>query len=146
MTYQTPTVDLRLHLIAEGVVPAGQVFVNSLPDFSSLSSNIDYLVCVKASTGLANPKWLRDEWFVAFQVLGRDRSKSQIAEAKIWEIFNVMIGSPNVEIGDVVYLQFNSSSMPQFMGSLDNSQPLYSTTINFVAEGLKEVGNRQPLC
>lgn len=144
--YQPPHYDMANYLVTQNIVPTGMIFVNALPDFQTVSSNIDYMACVKVVNGSANPKWLRDMWVLSFQVLGRTKDQSETAEKKTWEIFNKLLGSNNITVSNQIYLQFNSAMMPSFIGYLDNSQPLYSCHIQFVVEGLDDVGNRIPLC
>ena len=144
--YQPPHYDMANYLVTENVIPTGMIFVNALPDFQVVSADIDYMACVKVVNGSANPKWLRDTWVLSFQVLGRTIADSQTAEEKCWDVFNKILGSNNITIDNQVYLQFNSSMMPSFMGYLDNSQPLYACHIELVAEGITAIGNREPLC
>lgn len=113
-------------------------------DMSPLANGLQ--VVVRLSSGQANPKWLRDLWFVTFQVIGQDRSKYVEAEQLIQEVFNTFLGSDTLYLGDRAYVQFNSQEMPRFAGYFEDSKPLFSTTINFVVEGLEDKHNRKALC
>lgn len=145
--------DLRDYLTGATQVPdtviatpfdASQIVVGSLQKFSQSRSG--YQVILKEVSGTANPRWLRDEWTVAIQVIGDDRGKYMECEQKLIDITYTLIGSNTVYIGDRAYLQFTSNQLPQFVGHMDNSRPVFSSTIRFVVEGLKDEYNRKALC
>lgn len=148
--------DLRNYLVGATVSPDSvittpfnqhQIFVGTIKGFSEISPSANGLqVLIQEAGGVANPKWVRDSWTVSIQAIGENRTKYMQCEELLRDVIHTLIGSPTRYIGDRAYVQFSSNQLPQFVGYLDNSRPLFSSTIGFVVEGLKDEYNRKALC
>ena len=121
------------------------IVVGNLREFDEVNSN-GVQVILKEASGSANPKWLRDSWTVSIQVAGVDRSTYMQCEQLLGEVTHSLIGSPTLFIGDRAYVQFSSNQLPQFVGYLDNSVPIFSSAISFIVEGMVDEYNRKALC
>lgn len=153
MSYRSVTHDLREYLGGITLPPdsvitspfdVNQVFLGAIREF--VQGMPDVQVVIREVSGKPNPKWMRDEWIVGVQTLGKDASKYMECENTLGEIVHSLVGSPTVYIGDRAYVQFGSNQLPMFVGYLDNSKPLFSATITFVVEGLEDKYNRKALC
>lgn len=123
-----------------------RIVVGSIREFNELPTSANGVqVVLREASGIANPKWVRDEWTVSIQVIGENRAKYSECEALIGEVTFTLVGSNTRYIGDRAYVQFGSRQLPQFVGYLDNSKPLFSSTVSFVVEGLSDEYNRQAL-
>lgn len=122
------------------IVGAMREFVD-LPDSASGVQTV-----VRISTGQANPKWIRDTYFVDVLVIGQDRSKYKECEEEIHNLSYTLLGSNVIYVGNRAYVQFNNEELPHFAGYFEDSMPLFSTTMNFVVEGLEDEYNRKALC
>lgn len=145
MSYITPVQDIRDTLIADGLVASDQIYFDFLPD-PSTNANYNVIATVVQTGGSSNPRWLRDEVFLSIQVMGKSRSDTEASRNKIWELYNALIGRNTFQVGDYVYTQFNSTTIPTFVGYQDNSKPLYTCSISVVREAQVKEGNREPLC
>lgn len=148
--------DLRDYLVGATSSPdsvietpfnINQIFVGSIREFSEVSPSANGLqVVLQEAGGIANPKWVRDSWTVSIQAIGENRAKYIECEQLLTGIVHSLIGAPTRYIGDRAYVQLSSDQLPMFVGYLDNSKPLFSSTISFVTEGLKDEYNRKALC
>jgi len=153
MAYTSIVQDLRKYLGGLTVPPdsvmavpfdSSRVLTGSLQEFREGFDGLQ--IVLREASGVANPRWLRDYWTVSIQVIGENRSKYEEAEQLIGEVTFSLVGSDTVYVGDRAFVQFTSNQLPQFIGYLDNSKPLFSSTISFVVEGLKDEYNRKALC
>lgn len=154
--YQSVVHDLRSYLAGlttspDSVIAApfnvDQIFVGTLREFDEVAASANGVqLVIREGTAQANPKWVRDSWVVSLQVLGVDRSKYMECEQLLGEVAHSLIGSPTLFIGQRAYVQFSSNQLPQFVGYLDNSRPIFSATLSFVVEGLQDEYNRKALC
>lgn len=155
MAYKSVVDDLRDYLggltaapdtvIAEAFNP-DQIVVGGIQEFTPYTNFNGTQVVLQGVNGAANPKWLRDSWIISIQVIGEDRGKYAECEALLAEIVFSLVGSNTIYIGNRAYVQMSSNQLPQFIGYLDNSQPIFSSTITFVVEGLTDEYNRKALC
>jgi hypothetical protein len=144
--YQPPANDLASYLVTENICKTGEVFVAMAPEWRVIPSTTNVITVVKPTNGIANPKWLHDQWFITFQTFGRDRSQTEDAEKQIWAVFNHLIGASNFTLTNQLYRQFNSTVMPRLVGYLDNAQPIYSTTLSMYVDAQEDIGSRIALC
>lgn len=154
--YQSVVHDLRSYLAGLTTSPdsviatpfnESQIFVGLMREFDEVASSADGLQLVlREASSIANPKWIRDQWTVGLQMVGVDRSRYMACEQLIGEVLHSLIGSPTRYIGDRAYVQFTSNQLPQFVGHLSDSKPVFSATVSFIVEGLVDEFNRKALC
>ena len=144
MSYVTPDESIVEYLISEGVLATGEVFLDSMPDFSDLNTQPDLIKVAKMINGDPNPRWMWDDITLVIQIRGYNKTQIQPCKTKIFEIFNKLIGSDNIEINGYIYSRFISpSGFPKFVGYLDDGEPLFTMSISFVREALVAEGNRE---
>lgn len=155
MAYKSVVHDLRNYLGGLTSAPdtvigtpfeADQILLGALQTFDSNPNFNGLQVILKEASGIANPKWLRDSWTVSIQVIGENSAKYSECESLIGEVTFALVGSNTIYIGNRAFVQITSNQLPQFVGYLDNSKPLFSSTIDFVVEGLTDEYNRTALC
>lgn len=121
--------------------------VGAMREFEDLADDADGVqLFLRTTTAQANPKWLRDTYFVNIQCIGEGPHKYEEAFSFIYEVFHTLLGSDTLYLGDRAYVQFNSEDLPRFAYYLDNSKPVFVANINFVVEGLQDEFNRKALC
>lgn len=154
MRYKSVTHDLRNYLggltsspdsIITTPIPSKHIVLGNLQQFYAGNNFEGAQIILKEIIGDANPKWVRDEWSVSVQVIGENRSKYDTCEALIGETIFSMLGSGSIYIGDRVYVHMKSNQLPRFVGHLDNSKPVFSATLDFVVEGVKDEYNRKAM-
>lgn len=155
MAYKSVVHDLRDYLAGLTTAPdtviddpfnGDQIVLGVLQQFDQNPNFNGIQVILKEVNGVANPKWLRDAWTVSIQVIGENSAKYSECESLIGDITFALVGSNTVYVGNRAYVQLSSSQLPQFVGYLDNSKPLFSSTIDFIVEGLTDEYNRKALC
>lgn len=144
---------LRRYLVGDTVAPesiittpydANQIKLGSLPD--RFDSGLEVACSIEIINYTPNPKWLRDDVRVGIKTLGADASKYLQSRDLIFNIFNELLGGPNLYIEDSVYFQFTSGNAPTFVGYREDSKPLFSATLDFVVDGKNDLFNRKALC
>lgn len=155
MAYTSTIEDLRRYLSGLTTSPDSVIasmfeeqhfMLGAMREFQDLGADANGVqVVLKESTGIANSKWLRDEWFISVQAVGQDRGKYKQCEDLIHGVFNSLLGSDTLYLGDRAYVQMNSDDMPRFVGYLENSMPIFTASLNFVVEGLTDIHNREAL-
>jgi hypothetical protein len=153
MTYRSVVHDLREYLggvttspdsVIQSPIPLKHIVVGGLQPWLPKYDNLQ--VILKEVVGIANPYWLRDTWTIGVQVIGEDRGNYMECESLIGDVIYSLVGSNTLYIEDRAYVQITSNQLPQFVGYLDNSRPVFSATLNFVVEGLTDEYNRKALC
>lgn len=146
MNYVTPQESIAKHLINEGVLSTGEVFLDYMPDFDDLSTSPNIITSIKMITGNSNPKWMRDDITLVIQVLGRNRLQTQPASTLAYEVFNKLLGADNLEIDGYTYFRFIApSGMPRFIDYMEDGKPLYTMSISLVREAQVAEGNRETI-
>jgi hypothetical protein len=130
--------------VIDVAIPIKHIVVGGLQQWLPKYDSIQ--VILKEISGIANPKWLRDEWTIGVQVIGEDRANYMDCESILGDVIYSLVGSNTIYIADRAYVQITSNQLPQFVGYLDNSRPVFSSTLNFVVEGLTDEYNRKALC
>jgi len=148
--------DLVNYLIGNTSVPDSviatpfnrhQIFVGAMVEDVDLHSSANGVQAyLKKIIGVANSRWLRDEWQIDIGALGSNRSKYQATETLITNIVHTLLGHPTLYIGDTAYVQFNATFLPRFVGYYEGSKPLFNARITLVAEGLVDKFNREKMC
>ena len=155
MVYKSVTHDLREYLAGTTSTPdtvidtpfdGDKIIIGALQRFGPNRGFDGVQVVLREASGIANPKWLRDSWTVSIQVIGENSTKYKECEELIGAITFSLVGSNTIYIGNRAYVLITSNQLPQFVGYLDNSKPLFSSTIDFIVEGLTDEYNRQALC
>lgn len=153
MAYKSVVQDLRDYLsgfttapdtVIETPFEGDQIITGAMQEFRPSFNGLQ--VILKEASGIANPKWLRDSWTVSIQVIGENSAKYSECESLIGDVTFTLVGSNTIYVGNRAFVQMTSNQLPQFVGYLDNSKPLFSSTINFVVEGLTDEYNRKALC
>lgn len=139
--------DMANHIISVNLATQGSIFLYVTPSFVELdnedsANNLNVIYSVNISSGLDNPKWARGRAFVNFRVRGRSVSYIKQAGDDAQAIYDELLGHESLQIGNMVYSQFNSSEMPRFSGYYEGSEPEFSFTLSIVSESLVDIGNR----
>lgn len=142
--YNHPSQAIAEYLLEEGLVNQGSVFVDFHPDLSTIST--DFITLVRMVAAVPNPRWARDNITVTIQVAGQKQQNLIQCRNHIWEVFNKLLGSPNLDLDGYTYFQFTSQEMPNLVGYLENGQPLYTASVSFVREAQTKEGNRDVIC
>lgn len=122
------------------------VFIGGYVPFNEIQNElITQQLIVSVSTGTPNPRWLRDEWFINFRTVGRDKSYRQNCQTLINKVVDEFLGKSETKIENRLYLQFTFSELPSFVGFSDDTMPIYSATLYVVVEGLEDEFNRSAL-
>lgn len=122
------------------------VFIGGHVPFDQIQDeSITQQLVVSVSTGTPNPRWVRDEWFINFKTLGRDKSYRENCQTLINKVVDEFLGKSETRIGNKLYLQFTFSELPSFVGFSDDTMPIYSATLYVVVEGLEDEFNRSAL-
>ena len=142
--YRHPSEALALILQQEGLIQAGEFFVDFMPDFNQINS--DYITVIRLVNGSSNPRWLRDNLVFDFTVIGNTASDLVKARSHAWAIFNHLLGAYNKEIDGYTYFAFNSTNIPSYVTMGENSRPIFSFTMSCHRDMQVEVGgNREPI-
>lgn len=145
-------VDIINYLVGNTVAPDSvisvpfnnqQIFAGAIPDFSEASQ--DVLASISLVSNVPNTKWLRDRAVISITTMGRGRGQYVEAETLLYDIFNTLLGSNNIEMDDHILFQFGSSSGPRFMGYQDNSKPVFDATISLYVDGIVDKFNRKTI-
>lgn len=92
-----------------------------------------------------NPKWQLDQLGFVIMVVGANRIAEKDVKNQIWNIHQSLLGSDSIIKGDNLYLQFNTTSLPNNQGYLDNTKPLYSFNIEVTLQKQTDSGNRKAI-
>lgn len=143
--YNSPSDDVSEYLLNQGVITAGQHFSPYMPAWNELPSNINVVSQVADVNIAPNPKWLRDEVTVQWNVRGRTRNDHDAVMTKAWQIFNYLLGISGFEINGKWYGRFVSNSAPTMNRMGINTDIFASFSFSFLREGQADEGNRVPL-
>jgi hypothetical protein len=120
--------------------------IGTMRDFSDVDETYNGVQVISRIIGNnPNPKWLRDFYTIAVQVIGKDRSKYIECENLIHDIFDTLHGSDNLIFGNSAYFQFTSDEGPYFVSYYEDSMPLFTFILRFYVDGLEDKNNRKAL-
>ena len=120
--------------------------IGTMRDFADVNESYNGIQVVSRIVSInPNPKWLRDFYSIAIQVIGKDRSKYIECEDLIHEIFSTLHSSDNLIFGNSAYFQFTSDEGPHFVAYYEDSMPLFTSILQFYVDGLEDKNNRKAL-
>jgi hypothetical protein len=145
MSYITPAEEISQYLLDNGVVLNGQHFTPYAPEWAVLSPSVNVISQCSEIAIVPNPRWLRDEITMAFNVRGRTRDHIEETYNKSWEIHNFLLGRDLFQVNNNIYMRILASNSPTMSAMGNNTDIFVSFILNMIREGQVAEGNRDPL-
>lgn len=122
------------------------VLYDGYQEFSTRGVQTTEQVVFNNSTGIPNPKWINDEWFINVMVIGKEKVNKNNCQTLINTVCDELLGKPSIKIKSIKYVHFTLTEMPRFIGFRNDVMPVYSATVKVIAQGLVDEFNRFALC